>query len=242
MWSRCPTGDGGEGRRRPAAGRGTRSRAPRGTSRRPSRRPGTSAGRASAAGGSRSRGRSRRRPPRRRRPRRAGSRRPSFWASIGLVDSPPPTQRSKPGPCSGCTVPTKRHVVGLGGDVVAGVPGDRGLELARQVGERRVADVAAVDLLQRRGAVDDLVLGDAGDGGAEERPRRVAARLDAAAARRRRAGPRSSGTSSIRIQWYWMFSRSVTSAVSRAKSMPIVPSARTASRDEQPRRRSGPAA
>ena len=27
------------------------------------------------------------------------------------------------------------------------------------------------------------------------------------------------GTSSIRIQWYWMFSRSVTSAVSRAKSL-----------------------
>ena len=32
---------------------------------------------------------------------------PSFWDSIGLVDKPPPTQRSKPGPCSGCTVPTK---------------------------------------------------------------------------------------------------------------------------------------
>ena len=36
-----------------------------------------------------------------------------------------------------------------------------------------------------------------------------------------------SGTSSMRIQWYWMFSRSVTSAVSRAKSVPIVPRART---------------
>jgi hypothetical protein len=35
------------------------------------------------------------------------------------------------------------------------------------------------------------------------------------------------GTSSIRIQWYWMFSRSVTSAVSRAKSTPMLPSART---------------
>ena len=38
-----------------------------------------------------------------------------------------------------------------------------------------------------------------------------------------------SGTSSIRIQWYWMFSRSVTSAVSRANSCPMVPSVRTAS-------------
>ncbi len=37
------------------------------------------------------------------------------------------------------------------------------------------------------------------------------------------------GTSSTRIQWYWMFSRSVTSAVSRAKSTPMVPSARTVS-------------
>ena len=37
-----------------------------------------------------------------------------------------------------------------------------------------------------------------------------------------------SGTSSIRIQWNWMFSRSVTSAVSRAKSTPIWPRARTA--------------
>ena len=36
------------------------------------------------------------------------------------------------------------------------------------------------------------------------------------------------GTSSMRIQWYWMFSRSVTSAVSRAKSVPIRPSAWTA--------------
>ena len=32
---------------------------------------------------------------------------PSFWASIGFVDSPPPTHRSKPGPCSGWVVPTK---------------------------------------------------------------------------------------------------------------------------------------
>ena len=32
-----------------------------------------------------------------------------------------------------------------------------------------------------------------------------------------------SGTSSTRIQWYWMFSRSVTSAVSRANSWPTVP-------------------
>ena len=42
-----------------------------------------------------------------------------------------------------------------------------------------------------------------------------------------------SGTSSIRIQWNWMFSRSVTSAVSRAKSTPMLPRARTASLDSR---------
>jgi hypothetical protein len=41
--------------------------------------------------------------------------------------------------------------------------GHRGLELARQVREGRVAHVAPLDLLDRRGAVDDLVLGDARD-------------------------------------------------------------------------------
>ena len=76
----------------------------------------------------------------------------------------------------------ERDVVGLGGDVVARVAGHGGLELARQVGEPRVADVAAEDLLQGPRAVDDLVLGDAGDGRAEERPGRVAARLEAAQA------------------------------------------------------------
>ncbi len=60
---------------------------------------------------------------------------------------------------------------------MARVAGQRGLELAGQVREGLVADVAALDLLQRLGAVDDLVLGHAGDRRAEERPRRVAARL-----------------------------------------------------------------
>ena len=54
-----------------------------------------------------------------------------------------------------------------------------GLELAREVGVLRVADVATLDLLERRGGVDDLVGGDTGDGGAEERARRVAAGLEA---------------------------------------------------------------
>jgi hypothetical protein len=62
---------------------------------------------------------------------------------------------------------------------VAGVPGEGGLELPRQVGVRRVAQRPAGDLIERLGAVDDLVGSDPGDRGAEERPRRVAARLEA---------------------------------------------------------------
>ena len=55
-----------------------------------------------------------------------------------------------------------------------------------------------------------------------------ASRLLSPAASRR---SQIAGTSSMRIQWYWMFSRSVTSAVSRAKSTPMLPRARTASGD-----------
>ena len=36
----------------------------------------------------------------------SGTQAPSRWAIFGLVDSPPPTHTSKPGPCSGCTTPT----------------------------------------------------------------------------------------------------------------------------------------
>ncbi len=69
-------------------------------------------------------------------------------------------------------------VVDLGGDVLARVAADRGLELAGQVGVLRVAEVAAGDLLDRGRAVDDLVGRDAGDGGAEHHARGVAAGLE----------------------------------------------------------------
>src|SRR5919107_3095134 len=35
----------------------------------------------------------------------SGTQASSRWAILGLVDSPPPTQTSKPGPCSGCSTP-----------------------------------------------------------------------------------------------------------------------------------------
>ena len=74
---------------------------------RPSRRPGTSAGPGCAAGGSRSRGRSPTTPAQTSGTSSSGTQTPSRWASIGLVDRPPPTHRSKPGPCSGCSTPRK---------------------------------------------------------------------------------------------------------------------------------------
>ena len=68
-------------------------------------------------------------------------------------------------------------VVDLRRHVLARVSGQRGLELARQVGVLRVADVAALDLLERGRAVDDLLAGHAGHRGPEEAAGRVAARL-----------------------------------------------------------------
>src|SRR6185437_1412026 len=55
--------------------------------------------------------------------------------------------------------------------------GDRGLVLARQVGELAAADVAPLDLLDRRGTVDDLLSGDARDRRAQHHPWAVAASL-----------------------------------------------------------------
>ena len=78
------------------------SPAPRGTARRPSRRPGTSAWPGCAAAGSRSRGRGRSRPPRRRAPGRAGRRRRAAGRASGWwTGRRRPTGRSparRPGP------------------------------------------------------------------------------------------------------------------------------------------------
>jgi hypothetical protein len=91
--------------------------------------------------------------------------------------------------------------------------GDRGLVLARQVGELGAADVAALDLLDRRGAVDDLVGGDARDRRITRGQSPQASVVDSPTAS---SCSQMVGTSSIRIQWYWMFCRSVMSAVFRA--------------------------
>ena len=69
----------------------------------------------------------------------------------------------------------KRAVVDLVEHVLAGVPADRSLVFAGQVGQARVADVAAGDLFDRRSRVDEFIGGDAGDRGSEEATGDVAA-------------------------------------------------------------------
>ena len=81
------------------------------------------------------------------------------------------------------------HVVDLVHHVLARVAGDRGLELARQVRQRGVADEARRDLVDLRGRVDQLIDRDAGDGRAEHDARHVAARLGGAEADRLEAAP-----------------------------------------------------
>ena len=105
----------------------------------------------------------------------SGTQTPSRCAIFGFVDSPPPTHRSKPGPCSGCTTPMKE--MSLTSCATSCCQEIARLELARQVRERLVADVALEDRVDRRLRVDLLVRGDAGDRGAEDHPRGVAARL-----------------------------------------------------------------
>src|SRR5215211_5238935 len=47
---------------------------------------------------------------------------PTRWASIGFVERPPPTQRSKPGPYSGCSTPTKATSFTSGATSWSGTP------------------------------------------------------------------------------------------------------------------------
>ena len=92
-------------------------------------------------------------------------------------------------PSSGWSHRDERDVVDLVHDVLAGVAGDRRLELAGQVRERLVADEAARDLVDLRRGVDELVGRDAGDRRAEHDARHVAARLGRAEADALEAAP-----------------------------------------------------
>ena len=74
----------------------------------------------------------------------------------------------------------ERHVVDLVDRAQRSTAGDRGLELARQVRERRVADIERVDLTNVRRRVGDLLRVDPCHRAAENVAWRVAARLESA--------------------------------------------------------------
>ena len=125
----------------------------------------------------------------------------------------------------------ERDVVDLVADVLQ--TRDRRLVLARQVRVLRLADVAAHDLIDRRAC--------------RRSPRRAIRRPAANPARRAGQSPHASvvcrptasrrrqisGTFSTSIQWYWTFSRSEMSAVSRANSVEISPIVRSCSTVER---------
>ncbi len=98
-------------------------------------------------------------------------------AELRVGRQPAADPEVEPGPPPGSDDADERDVVDLVVGAVLRAAGDRRLVLAGQVGERGVADVAVADLAQRRGRVEHLVPGHAGQRAAEDHPRGVAAGL-----------------------------------------------------------------
>ena len=212
------SGSAGSSRRRAVeelAAAGTRPPAPRGTAPRPSRPPGTSAGPGCAAGGSRSRGRCRPRRPTPRAPRPAGPRRPRRWASIGLVDRPPPTQRSKPGPCSGCTTP--RNAMSLASYGTSGSQETTDLNLRGRL-ENALSPMYRSTISRMAGVASRTSSAQIPATGLPRTRAGCRRRPRPWSGRRPRARCQIAGTSSMRTQCSWTFCRSVRSAVSRPYS------------------------
>src|SRR3546814_5952253 len=61
----------------------------------------------------------------------------------GLVDSAPPTHRSKPGPCSGCTTPTKET------SLISGAPSRLGWPLTEVLNLRSEEHTSELQSLMR---------------------------------------------------------------------------------------------
>lgn len=91
------------------------------------------------------------------------------------MDSPPTDEAGEAGAVLGMHGGDEGDVLNLVGDVLAGVAGDGGLELARQVVELAAVQVLLLDLADGGGGVDDLLGGHAGHGRAEDDARDVAA-------------------------------------------------------------------
>ncbi len=157
----------------------------------------------------------------------SGIQTPSFTASFGFVDSPPPTQTSKPGPNSGWTLPTNATSLTSGATSWLGWPVSAVLNLR---GRLEYAGLPSTRRLISSSALVPSMISSAATPATGEPRNGRGESPHASSVVRPTASSRchTAGTSSIRIQWNWMFSRSVTSAVSRANSCPMVPSARTA--------------
>ena len=112
----------------------------------------------------------------------------------------------------------ERDVVDLVRDVVVRGAADRGLELARQVGERGVADVPLARSARIAG-VPSMISSAATPATGEPRMTRGVSPQASCVVRPTASSRRQiSGTSSMRIQCSWMFCRSVMSAVPRPNS------------------------
>ena len=140
---------------------------------------------------------------------------PKRWATIGLVDSPPPTQTSKPGPCWGWTTPTNETSLtschtSWCGDPDTAVLNLRGrLENAGFPMKRRwISSIAGVPSTISSAAMPAT--------GLPRITRGVSPHASAVVSPTPSSRCQMAGTSSMRIQCSCTFCRSVRSAVSRA--------------------------
>ena len=158
---------------------------------------------------------------------------PRRRASIGLVDRPPPTHRSKPGVPSGPVTPTKEMsliscavhwaahpliaVLNLRGRLV-----NSGLPAATASVARSTALASMISSAQMPATGQPRMLRGTSP---------QAWRLDRPAPSSR---SQICGTSSIRIQWNWTFCRSVMSARSRPYSLAMPATVRNCSAESWP--------
>ena len=145
----------------------------------------------------------------------SGTQAPSRWPSIGLVDRPPPTHRSKPGPCSGCTTPTKAMSLISCATSCRGEPEIAVLNLRGRLENSglpmyrsRISSMAGVPSMISSSAMPAT--------GEPRMTRGVSPQASVVDRPTASTACQISGTSSMRIQCNWMFCRSVRSAVPRA--------------------------
>ena len=105
----------------------------------------------------------------------SGTQAPSRWAIFGLVERPPPTQTSNPGPCSGCTTPTNE--TSLTSCATSCCHEIAVLNLRGRLENSGLPTHLSRIVVDGRARVDGVVGVDPGDGRAEDDARGVAAGL-----------------------------------------------------------------